>query len=92
MEKYKRTSLIISVIVLLLVGGTVAFLFTPGDARLQRLVSSEPRQSSPLLSTDNSVKQDQETRCNWWDWFREYRVITDARERAMGRVIMDSFD
>ncbi|WP_431686263.1 hypothetical protein [Hahella sp. NBU794] len=28
----------------------------------------------------------------WWDWFREYRYITDADDKTMGRVIMDSFE
>ncbi len=28
----------------------------------------------------------------WWDWFREYRFITDADNKTMGRVILDSFE
>ncbi|WP_020407624.1 hypothetical protein [Hahella ganghwensis] len=28
----------------------------------------------------------------WWDWFREYRYITNADDKTMGRVILDSFE
>lgn len=27
----------------------------------------------------------------WWDWFHDYRVITGAKEKSVGRVIADSF-
>ncbi len=28
----------------------------------------------------------------WWDWFRKYRFISGAKNKTMGRVIVDSFE
>ncbi len=28
----------------------------------------------------------------WWDWFNKYRLITNADNKTMGRVILDSFE
>ncbi len=28
----------------------------------------------------------------WWDWFRKYRLITNADDKTMGGVILDSFE
>jgi hypothetical protein len=39
-----------------------------------------------------SVAVENETQRIWWDWFREYRFITGAKGKTMGRVIADSFD
>jgi hypothetical protein len=46
--------------------------------------------SSHVKSIDVAVEH--ETRRVWWDWFREYRFITGARDKTMGRVIVDSFE
>lgn len=46
--------------------------------------------SSHVKSIDVAVEY--ETSRVWWDWFREYRFITDAKVKTMGRVIVDSFE
>lgn len=28
----------------------------------------------------------------WWDWFREYRFITNASSKSMGQVVAESFE
>lgn len=28
----------------------------------------------------------------WWDWFREYRFITNAKSKSMGQVVQESFE
>ncbi|VUD66036.1 hypothetical protein TDB9533_03488 [Thalassocella blandensis] len=28
----------------------------------------------------------------WWDWFNEYRLITGAQNKSVGRVIIDTFE
>ncbi|MGD8910198.1 MAG: hypothetical protein PVI92_12720 [Chromatiales bacterium] len=38
------------------------------------------------------VAVEYETSNGWWDWFHEYRFITGAKEKTMGRVIVDSFE
>lgn len=33
-----------------------------------------------------------ETVYAWWDWFQKYRFITNAENKTMGKVILDSFE
>lgn len=46
--------------------------------------------SSSIKSINVAVEQ--ETTRAWWDWFRTYRFITGAKDKTMGRVIVDSFE
>jgi len=46
--------------------------------------------NSDVKSIDVAVEH--ETRRNWWDWFHEYRLITGAKDKTMGQVIVDSFE
>jgi hypothetical protein len=39
-----------------------------------------------------NVAVDHETSRVWWDWFHEYRFITGAKEKTVGRVVVDSFE
>ncbi|MGD8845731.1 MAG: hypothetical protein PVI54_09480 [Desulfobacteraceae bacterium] len=45
-------------------------------------------------STAKSINVDvaYETGSVWWDWFGEYRFITGAEDKTMGRVIAESFE
>ncbi len=38
------------------------------------------------------VDVEYETVYAWWDWFRKYRLISNASSKSMGQVVMDSFE
>ena len=54
------------------------------------LSGADDYNSSHAKSIDVAVEY--KTDRVWWDWFREYRFITGAKEKTMGRVIADSFE
>jgi hypothetical protein len=54
-------------------------------------LSAADQYNSEITKSIN-VAVEHETSRVWWDWFRKYRFITGAKEKTVGRVIVDSFE